>query len=144
MKSPAAANNMCGYREGNDPRISWTLNAAVLNNLAWVYYEQGDARALEYAEKAYNLMPDQAPIIDTLGWILVQKGQVKRGVELLQAAVAKAPTSLDIRYHLAAGLEKAGRRDDARKELERVLKSNENFPEVNAARELLRKIKENR
>ena len=53
MKSPAAANNMCGYREGNDPRISWTLNAAVLNNLAWVYYEQGDARALEYAEKAY-------------------------------------------------------------------------------------------
>ena len=111
---------------------------------SWVYYEQGDARALEYAEKAYNLMPDQAPIIDTLGWILVQKGQVKRGVELLQAAVTKAPTSLDIRYHLAAGLDKAGRREDARKELERALKSNENFDEISAARELLRKIKENK
>ena len=119
-------------------------NAAVLNNIAWVFYELGDPRAIEYAEKAYNLMPNQAPIIDTLGWILVQKGQVKRGVELLQAAAAKAPTSLDIRYHLAAGLDKIGRREDARKELERVLKGNENFDEINAARELLRKIKENK
>ena len=116
-------------------------NAAVLNNLGWVYYEQGDPRALEYAEKAYNLAKDQPAIMDTFGWFLVQQGQVKRGLELLQSAVAKSPESPDIRYHLAVALDKSGRGQDARKELEQLLENTNNFGEAAAARTLLNHLK---
>lgn len=116
-------------------------NAAVLNNLGWVYYEQGDPRALEYAEKAYNLAKDQPAIMDTFGWVLVQQGQVKRGLDLLQSAVSKSPTSPDIRYHLAVALDKSGRSQEARKELERLLESNSDFSEAAAAKSLLNRLK---
>lgn len=116
-------------------------NVVALNNLGWIYHEQGDSRALEYAEKAYKLAPNQPVIIDTLGWMLVQQGQVKRGLGLLQSAAAKPPALPDIRYHLAAALDKAGRRQEARKELEHLLENNHNFSEATAARALLNRIK---
>jgi thioredoxin-like negative regulator of GroEL len=48
----------------------------------------------------------------------------------------KAPHIPDIRFHMAAALEKAGRRDEARKELGRLLKSNKTFPERDKAEAL--------
>ena len=65
--------------------------------------------------------------------MLVQNGETNRGLVLLQEAATKAPHIPDIRYHMAAALEKAGRRDEARKELDRLLKSNKAFPERDKA-----------
>ena len=68
--------------------------------------------------------------------MLVQNGETNRGLVLLQEAATKAPHLPDIRYHMAAALEKAGRREEALKELNRLLKSNKTFPERDKAKTL--------
>lgn len=73
---------------------------AALNNLAWLYYERKDPRALEYAKKAYDMAPNTAPIVDTYGWILVEKGELEKGIELLSKAVQLDPESKEISDHL--------------------------------------------
>jgi tetratricopeptide (TPR) repeat protein len=73
---------------------------AALNNLAWLYYERKDPRALEYAKKAYDMAPNTAPIVDTYGWILVEKGELAKGIELLSKAVQLDPESKEIADHL--------------------------------------------
>jgi tetratricopeptide (TPR) repeat protein len=73
---------------------------AALNNLAWLYYERKDPRALEYAKKAYEMAPNSAPIADTYGWILVEKGELEKGIELLSKAVQLDPESKEISDHL--------------------------------------------
>jgi len=115
-------------------------NMEVLNNLAWLYHEQGDARGLEYAEKAYKLSDNRPEVADTLGWILVNQGQVKRGLALLQDAAVKAPHIPDVRYHLAVALHKSGDKDEARKELERLLSSGHDFSDKGNAKSLLESL----
>ena len=73
---------------------------AALNNLAWLYYERKDPRALEIAKKAYELAPNSAPIADTYGWILVEKGEIAKGIEILSKAVQLAPDNKEIADHL--------------------------------------------
>lgn len=73
---------------------------AALNNLAWLYYEQKDKRALEVAKKAYELAPNVAPIVDTYGWILVETGELDKGIELLTKATQLDPKSKEIQDHL--------------------------------------------
>ena len=109
---------------------------SALNNLAWLYQEENNPEGVKYAERAYQLVPNRPEVIDTLGWLLVQNGETNRGLVLLQEAATKAPHIPDIRYHMAAALEKAGRRDEARKELDRLLKSNKTFPERDKAEAL--------
>jgi predicted Zn-dependent protease len=91
-----------------------------LNNLAWAYQQTKDARALETAERAYKLKPDNAQIGDTLGWMLVEQGDSKRGIDLLEKAATAAPGNPEYRYHLAQALAKSGDRAKARRELEKL------------------------
>ena len=113
-------------------------NPLVLNNLAWAYQQEKDPRALATAEQANKLAPDAAPLMDTLGWMLVEQGDLKRGIALLEKAVAKAPLANDIRYHLAAGLHKAGDKARARKELDKALADGKPFAQADEARALLK------
>lgn len=94
--------------------------AAVLNNLAMIYLEQGEGRALELAERAHRLKPDDPLIADTLGWILVRTGQLERGLALLEQALGKAPDNATLRYHYAHGLADSNRLAEARRELARL------------------------
>ena len=112
----------------------------VLNNLAWAYQQVKDKRALETAERAYKLKPDNAAIADTLGWMLVEQGNNTRGLELLQKAVAAAPNAHEIRYHLAQAWLKVGDKSKARSELERVLASDAKFPQQAEAMKLLKQL----
>lgn len=104
-------------------------NIIGLNNLATLYQKENDPRALSTAEHAYRLRPGEAPVLDTLGWIVLQQGDAKRAVALLQEAVAKAPQSTALRYHLAAGYVKAGDKAKARETLAGLLASDEAFAE---------------
>lgn len=111
-------------------------NVTALNNLSWLYQEAGNPDAVKYAKRAHELVPERAEVTDTLGWLLVQNGEVNHGLVLLQEAAVKAPHIPDIRYHMIVALDKAGRRDEARKELDRLLKAGKAFPDADKARAL--------
>ena len=99
-------------------------NSVAVNNLAALYQQVGDKRALEFAERAMQLAPDSPDVADTLGWILVQSNQqLPRGIELLRQAVAKKAEP-QIRYHLAAAYAKAGQREEALRELDKLQQLN--------------------
>ncbi len=115
-------------------------NVLALNNLANLYHQEKDPRALPTAERAQKLAPDSARVSDTLGWILVEQGKTKRGLELLQKAAAGAPQVPEIRYHLAVAFAKSGNKAKARKELENLLQGEAKFAQREAAEQLLKQL----
>jgi putative PEP-CTERM system TPR-repeat lipoprotein len=112
----------------------------VLNNLAQVALRQGDKAALGYAERAYRLAHGEAPVLDTLGWVLVRQGQLDRGISLLRDARLRDASNPEIRYHYAAALAMTGREAEARSELKEVLKGGAAFGELEDARKLQRQL----
>jgi putative PEP-CTERM system TPR-repeat lipoprotein len=115
-------------------------HVATLNNLALLYQETGNPAGLEYAERAHRLAPERPEVTDTLGWLLVQNGDTDRGLALLQEARVEAPQIPDIQYHVAVALHSAERSDEARKELDHLLKSGKAFPGIDQARVLHRQL----
>jgi putative PEP-CTERM system TPR-repeat lipoprotein len=115
-------------------------NPAMLNNLAWSSAQIKDPKAIEYAERAYKLAPDQAAIVDTLGGLLVEKGDMARGLELLQKAVGLAPQAAVIRLNLAKALLKGGKKDEAKKELDELAKLGDKFPAQAEVDKLLKSL----
>lgn len=113
-------------------------NVVALNNLAWVYQQEKDPRAVPTAEQAMQLAPNSPAIIDTLGWMLTEQGNVARGLPLLQKAASLAPAAPEIRYHLAFALNKSGDKVSARKELDKLLSDNKVFPQLDDAKALLK------
>jgi cellulose synthase operon protein C len=87
-------------------------HAATLNNLAWLYGERKDPRAIEIGERALAADPNNPSIADTLGWLHVQNGDAARGLPFLAEAAAALPGQREVQYHWAAGLADAG--DSAR------------------------------
>lgn len=117
-----------------------STDPVVLNNLANVLLRQGDPKAVDHAQKAHQLAPQDAAIEDTLGWVLVQQGQADVGLRHLRDARLRDPQNAEIRYHLAAALVRAGRRNEARQELEQALKPGTSFQEIGDARKLLAEL----
>lgn len=115
-------------------------NVMILNNLAWLYQQQRDPRALDIAEKAYRLNPNSVVVMDTLGWILTDRGDTHRAVDLLKKASTSVPQALQIRYHYAVALAKSGNAEEARKELKQIVDSGRDFPDLRAAKALLSKL----
>jgi putative PEP-CTERM system TPR-repeat lipoprotein len=115
-------------------------NPVVLNNLAWLYSLKSDSRALEYAERAHAIAPNAPAITDTLGYILVRKGDVERGLPLLKQAYDASKNAPEIGYHLAVALEKSGQAAEARAVLEAVLNDPAAFEDKAEARKLFESI----
>ncbi|MHB1231455.1 MAG: XrtA/PEP-CTERM system TPR-repeat protein PrsT [Burkholderiales bacterium] len=115
-------------------------NVVALNNLATLYQLVQDPRALALAEQALKLAPEQPGVMDTLGWILVQQGQLPRGLELLSKAAAKAPGAAVVRYHYGVALAHSGRNSDAKKELEAAIATGQKFPGLEEAKSLLNSL----
>jgi putative PEP-CTERM system TPR-repeat lipoprotein len=112
-------------------------NPMYLNNMAWAMHELKQPQALEYAQQAHELAPDNPAVMDTLGWIFVARGENERGLELLGRASELAPGAYDIRLHFAQALIKAGRKSAARKELEALSKLDSRLPVQREAAMLL-------
>jgi putative PEP-CTERM system TPR-repeat lipoprotein len=113
-------------------------NHVALNNLAVVYQQDKDPRALETAERALKLAPSSPVIMDTLGWMLVEQGDIKRGLPLLQKAAIMVPDAKDIRFHMALAMQKSGDKAGARKELEKLFADRRPFPQADEAKALLK------
>jgi putative PEP-CTERM system TPR-repeat lipoprotein len=112
-------------------------NFIAANNLAWNYYIQGDARAEKAARNAYAIEPNSGAVADTLGWILVKKGSVKEGIEMLRKAVDLSGGRPEVRYHLATALVAGGQIESARLLLEEILGTAEEFEGREEAEKLL-------
>jgi Flp pilus assembly protein TadD len=108
-----------------------------LNNLAWVYQQQGkDAPAQTLARQAYVLAPGPQTA-DTLGWILTTSGDPQNGATLLRQATGGAGGDPRILYHFAVALNDTGDRDAAKKALETVVANQQQFKEKELAQKLL-------
>ena len=103
-------------------------NPALLNNFAWSLGQMKDPKALGYAEQANKLAPNQPAIMDTLGVLLVEQGNIERGLDLLTKALQLAPEAHAVRLNYAQALLKAGKKAEAKEELETLAKLGEKFP----------------
>ncbi|HYE36838.1 XrtA/PEP-CTERM system TPR-repeat protein PrsT [Methylocaldum sp.] len=113
-------------------------NTLIQNNLAWLYQELGGSKALPLAEKLLSTSENNPEVMDTVGWVFIQNGKQEKGLHLLQDAAVHAPHIAQIRVHLAEALAKLGRKDEARKELERLLKEKNSFAGRDKAEALLK------
>ncbi|MGH8282736.1 MAG: XrtA/PEP-CTERM system TPR-repeat protein PrsT [Gammaproteobacteria bacterium] len=111
-----------------------------LNNLAWVYTQQGNPKAVSLAERVYKLAPNSASIKDTYGWALTVNGQAKTALPILSQATKEAPTIPAIQYHLAVAQERTGDHAGAKATLQTLLKSGASFPGKDAAKKLYRDL----
>lgn len=128
---PAAIN---GYRKvlTIDPQ-----NVIALNNLAYLLASQTNEadEALEFAQRAHELAPDNPDAEGTLGWILYRKGLYDTARKYLQDAVTKDGESSTQnaalrKYHLGETYLKLGNRESGLKAMYAALKINPNVSKI--------------
>jgi predicted Zn-dependent protease len=115
-------------------------NVAAMNNLARSLNEIKDPRALAVAEDAYARAPQSPAVVDTLGMILLAKGETDKAVKLLKRAAEMAPKAADIRMHYAQSLIKAGDKTAAKTELNAIVKDLPDAPQLSAVRDLAARL----
>lgn len=77
-------------------------NPALLNNLAWALYSNGEyTSALEYANKALSKADSNAQILDTHGMILLKLKQLSDAKVSLEKALTLRPKDFSINAHNA-------------------------------------------
>lgn len=96
-------------------------DAGLMLGYAKALIRLNDPGAAAVAEKAYKLAPTNPTLMDIYGWALVQKGDNDAGLRVLREARVRDPASGTIRFHLASALAKAGKKTEAREELQAAL-----------------------
>ena len=115
-------------------------NAVVFNNLANVYDNLGDPRAVETARVAYGLSPETSSIADTYGWLLFRKGDREQGGPLIRSAQQSDPGNPVKAYHLAEVLSARNEPGDAKRILKQLIEAKVNFEDIDAARKLYARL----
>jgi tetratricopeptide (TPR) repeat protein len=95
----------------------------VLNYLGYSWVENGKNldRARKMIETAVEKRPRDGYIVDSLGWVLYQLGDIDSAVKHLERAVVLRPEDPTINDHLGDVYWKVGRRNEARFQWERAL-----------------------
>jgi putative PEP-CTERM system TPR-repeat lipoprotein len=103
--------------------------AVAANNLAWIYVASNRQLddALQLAQTAYQTLPEDADVNDTLGWILYKKKLAARALPYLEKATAKHPNEPASHYHLGMAYVDQGEWNKARLSLERALQLKKDF-----------------
>ncbi len=117
-------------------------NPVAINNLAVLLSEQPKTldEAQTLAEKARRVFPADPNSLDTLGWVLFQRGDVRKAFPLLLRASAQQAANPTIRYHLAQVLAARGQTEEAVTHVEVALESTQLFRERPAAEALLAEL----
>ena len=115
-----------------------TFNRAiVLNKLAIMALHDNINDAHKYIEQAFEINSTNPDILDTLGWILVQKGQLEDGLGHLRKAFARDSNNPEIRYHIGYALAKLNRNQEAKEELKKAVAVERPFYNRSKAQALL-------
>ncbi len=104
--SPALLNNLANYHLQQYLITHGKTVVAVNKNSP---LDPALSITIEYAKQAYELVPLNAAINDTLGWLYVQTGQTEKGLGLLREASARDVKNGIIYYHLSYALAKSNR-----------------------------------
>jgi len=115
-------------------------NVIALNNLAILYTQQNDPRALDLAKRAYEKAPESAAILDTYGHILLKQNQASVGLTILEKAATLAPKQNDIQLHLAEAYVSNNNTPKAIAILEPLVKTDQDFSEKKTAINLLESL----
>lgn len=115
-------------------------DAGALNNLAFILDRQGASGALDVARRALAAAPDDPAVLDTVGWMMVRRGDVEAGLRHLRDAHSRAASNPEIRFHIAAALAELQRPEEARQELRRALASPVPFEGIADAKALLERL----
>ena len=75
-------------------------HVSALNNLGWLYFEQGDERSLPLLERAVQLAPEAPAVLDSYGWVLFKQGEKQKGLEYLRKASKLDPENAEIAAHV--------------------------------------------
>lgn len=102
-------------------------DAMALNNVAWLMLQQNKPGALPFAEKANEHLPDVPWIMDTLAAAYWTEKQLNKAIEWQQKAVFKSPRSPLYRLALAKIYIDAGKKAEAKVELEKLLAAGDKF-----------------
>ena len=119
---------------------AYPTNVGALNNLAWIYTEQHDPKALATAERAYKLAPQTPGVADTYAWALITNNQSQTALPILVKAAKAAPGVATIQYHLAVAQARTGDRVGARTTLQALQKSGADFQDKQAADKLYHEL----
>jgi Flp pilus assembly protein TadD len=128
------ARGIANERAGRWPRAEADFQEAlrlqpeqpyVLNYLAYTWVEMGRnlAEARRMLERAVELRPNDGNIVDSLGWALFKLGDIAGAVRWLERAVELEPRSSVINDHLGDAYWMAGRRNEARFQWARALRT---------------------
>jgi tetratricopeptide (TPR) repeat protein len=99
-------------------------DATVLNNLAYLMAESNADLdvALNYAQRAKGLNPNQPEISDTYGWILLKKSMADQAIPVFKDLTVKVPATSTYHYHLAMAYQQKGDVRKATDELREAMK----------------------
>jgi tetratricopeptide (TPR) repeat protein len=111
------------------------------NNLAYLMAAhqptpENLARAQKLAEDALADHPEEPSFLDTMGWVLCQRGKYAQAKSFLEKAVERFPGQPAMLYHLAWCEAKLGETAAARDNLEKALDSKAKFEQRDAAQKL--------
>lgn len=115
-------------------------NPTALNNLAWALSAQKKPGALEAAERANQVAPNQPLFMDTLAMVLAEQGQLPRALQLQKKAIELNPNAPALRLALARLYVKSGNKAEARKELDELAKLGDDFKQQAEVRDMLAKL----
>ncbi|MBU4604351.1 MAG: tetratricopeptide repeat protein, partial [Proteobacteria bacterium] len=130
-----------------DYRQSLALNrdfVPALNNLSYLLSQEGGDKnlneALPLVQRAKRLSPSDPRVLDTLGWVLSQRGAHSSALAELEDAKKLTPSNPTIYYHLGATYVAMNKLDEAQKDLKKALSLGTDFREKAATESLLKRI----
>ena len=110
----------------------------MLNNLAYLYHQQNNPKAIELAKRAYQLAPKSGAIVDTYGYILLKQGNKTQSLNILKQAAELNPQLVEIQLHLAEAYIANQEKAQGKAVLEKILNNKvANSAEQEQAKQLL-------
>lgn len=115
-------------------------HAVALNALGYTLADMTDRldEAQALIERAYRLAPDNAAILDSLGWVYHKQGDHQRALPYLEQAYTAMPDQ-EVTAHLAEVLWALGREEEARERVGEAMERYDQHPTIDA---LLQRIPE--
>jgi Flp pilus assembly protein TadD len=117
-------------------------NGVALNNMAYMIAERGGDLdlALDYAQRARQVLSDSPEADDTLGWIYLKRKQPADAFRAFRTAYEQNPGTAAFRTHLAMALDQKGDTSQEAEQLKTLLRQADSTQNQQLVRMLLQSV----